>query len=136
MRKYPLLKKSGIIPTEENWQHTYVDFLAFQSKSLVDYSNYFLTDYRRGPDFIRITEEGEPVTIIDSGVEYDHCYSIENLKFHQFRDTETEVAVYFLKVSDYYEYCQTHSKNYKIIRSGRHIINNNQMADHTDIDMI
>lgn len=88
MRNYPLFLKNGNMPTPKNWQNTYVNSLTMNIKSLVDYSNYFLADYRRGSDFISLgSYEDMP------------CFSVENLKYHQYRDTEEE-GYYFLRASD------------------------------------
>ena len=115
MRNYPLLLKNGNMHTSKNWQNTYVNSLVMNIKSLVDYSNYFLADYRRGPDFISLgSYEDMP------------CFSVENLKYHQYRDTEKE-GYYFLRASDWDDHTiDPMQKNAKRIRAGRHIINNNQ----------
>lgn len=133
MRNYPLFKKDGKNPTLFNWQHTYVDFLNKQYKSLVDYSNYFLTDYRQGPEFEKMSAT---IKKSEDSEETYNCYTIEHLKYHQYRDTEEDVAIYFLKKEDYSSNMQVYDPAnpfYRRIRSGRHIINNNQ-ADPGNVD--
>lgn len=121
MRNYPLLKKQNIIDTERNWQKTYVDFLVTTEKSLIDYSNYFLADYRLGPAFILLGSY--------SGF---NCYSIENLRYHQYRNTEEE-AYFFLKASDWPDHSvDPLTRGAKKIRAGRQIINNNQRESELD----
>ena len=115
MRNYPVLKNKNKAATPINWQKTYVNSLVMHTKSLIDYSNYFLADYRRGPDFISLSPIGG-----------FPCFSIENLRYHQFRDTEEE-GYYFLKSSDYPDISLAQR-----IRAGRHIINNNQKESSFD----
>lgn len=110
MRNYPLFKNTNKAATPANWQKTYVDFLDMQTKSLVDYSNYFLADYRVGPDFIRL----------DRLIEDLPCFSIEKLRYHQYRDT-IEEGYYFLKSEDVQDITKA-----KKIPTGCHVINNNQ----------
>jgi len=119
MRNYPLLKNKNHADTPYNWQKTYVSSLALQAQSLINYSNYFLADYRRGPNpkFLgtRIVNNKE-----------QSCFSIEALRYHQYTDSSEE-GLYFLEDDDYLT-----SNNYRLIRSGRHIINNNQRESNKD----
>ena len=127
MRNYPLFDRKNNMPTPRNWQNTYVNSLVMHTKSLVDYSNYFLADYRRGAEFTQIMEENpethEMVPVKKDGFP---CFSIEKLRYHQYWDTEEE-GWYFLYDSDYPDFSKA-----KKIRAGRHIVNNNQKESNLD----
>lgn len=130
MRNYPLFTNDEKELTVLNWQQTFVNSLSMNIKSLIDYSNYFLADYREGPEFLLL---GQMRDAYNSDLVYN-CYSIEKLKFHQYKDTTEDEGIYFLKQSDYDDLIRLNNipiysgdtSDYRKIRSGCHIVNNNK----------